>query len=214
MTDEFIREVDEDIKQEKTEKLWKKFLPYIISVSLGIVFSTTGYVAWDNFSKNNRQQLGDDFTAAVELAKEEDIDAALQALDRIVDKGSDGYVTLSKMKQASLMIESGMLEEGLEIYKDLERNAVDQSFRDIATILFVLNSMDSESPELLIKKIEPLEDSKIWKSSALELKAFIFLKNGKIKNAIETFESISSMPSTPSSLSNRSRNMLDLLKVK
>tara|TARA_Y100000589_G_scaffold292662_1_gene296969 strand:- start:1018 stop:1662 length:645 start_codon:yes stop_codon:yes gene_type:complete len=214
MTDEFIREVDEDIKQEKTEKLWKKFLPYIISVSLGIVFSTTGYVAWDNFSKNNRQQLGDDFTAAVELAKEEDIDAALQALDRIVDKGSDGYVTLSKMKQASLMIESGMLEEGLEIYKDLERNAVDQSFRDIATILFVLNSMDSESPELLIKKIEPLEDSKIWKSSALELKAFIFLKNGQIKNAIETFESISSMPSTPSSLSNRSRNMLDLLKVK
>ena len=214
MTDEFIREVDEDLKQEKTEKLWKKFLPYIISVSLGIVFSTTGYVAWDNFSKNNRQQLGDDFTAAVELAKEEDIDAALQALDRIVDKGSDGYVTLSKMKQASLMIESGMLEEGLEIYKDLERNAVDQSFRDIATILFVLNSMDSESPELLIKKIEPLEDSKIWKSSALELKAFIFLKNGQIKNAIETFESISSMPSTPSSLSNRSRNMLDLLKVK
>ena len=74
--------------------------------------------------------------------------------------------------------------------------------------------MDSESPELLIKKIEPLEDSKIWKSSALELKAFIFLKNGQIKNAIETFESISSMPSTPSSLSNRSRNMLDLLKVK
>ena len=52
MTDEFIREVDEDIKQEKTEKLWKKFLPYIISVSLGIIFSTTGYVTWDNFSKN------------------------------------------------------------------------------------------------------------------------------------------------------------------
>ena len=214
MTDEFIREVDEDIKQEKTEKLWKKFLPYIISVSLGIIFSTTGYVTWDNFSKNNRQQLGDDFTAAVELAKEEDIDAALQALDRIVDKGSDGYVTLSKMKKASLMIEGGMLEEGLEIYKDLERNAVDQSFRDIATILYVLNSMYSVSPELLIEKIKPLENSKIWKSSALELKAFIFLKKGETKNAIEIFKSISAMPNTPSSLSNRSRNMLDLLKVK
>ena len=148
------------------------------------------------------------------MAKEEDIDAALQALDRIVDKGSDGYVTLSKMKKASLMIEGGMLEEGLEIYKDLERNAVDQSFRDIATILYVLNSMDSVSPELLIEKIKPLENSKIWKSSALELKAFIFLKKGETKNAIEIFKSISAMPNTPSSLSNRSRNMLDLLKVK
>ena len=175
MSDEFIREVDDDLKQEKTEKLWKKLLPYIVSLSLGIVLSTTGYVAWDNFSKNSRQQLGDDFTAAVELAKEEDIDAALLALDRIVDKGSDGYVTLSKMKKASLLIERGLLDEGLEIYKDLEKNAVDQSFRDIATILYVLNSMDSISPEILLGKILPLENSKIWKSSALELKAFIIV---------------------------------------
>ncbi len=214
MSDEFIREVDDDLKQEKTEKLWKKLLPYIVSLSLGIVLSTTGYVAWDNFSKNSRQQLGDDFTAAVELAKEEDIDAALLALDRIVDKGSDGYVTLSKMKKASLLIERGLLDEGLEIYKDLEKNAVDQSFRDIATILYVLNSMDSISPEILLGKILPLENSKIWKSSALELKAFIMLKKGDKKSAIKVFESIINMKNTPSSLAVRSRNMIDFLKEK
>ena len=43
----------------------------------------------------------------------------------------------------------------------------DQSFRDIATMLYVLNSMDSISPEILLGKILPLENSKIWKSSAL-----------------------------------------------
>ena len=139
MSEEFIREVDEDLKEEKRLKLWKRMLPYVVSISLGVILSTSGFVFWENYTNKTKQQLGDDFTAAVELSNEEDIDAALLALDRIVDKGSDGYVTLSKMKQASLMIESGMLEEGLEIYKDLERNAVDQSFRDIATILFVLN---------------------------------------------------------------------------
>ena len=99
-----------------------------------------------------KQQLGDDFTAAVELAKDEDVDAALIALDRIVDKGSDGYITMAKMKKASLLIDKGELNQGLEIYLDLEKNAVDQSFRDIATILFVMNSMDSEDSEKAIKK--------------------------------------------------------------
>ena len=89
---------------------------------------------WENYTNKTKQQLGDDFTAAVELSNEEDIDAALLALDRIVDKGSDGYVTMAKLK-ASILIAKGNRNEGLDIYLDLEKNAVDQSFRDIATIL-------------------------------------------------------------------------------
>ena len=68
MSEEFIREVDEDLKEEKRLKLWKKFLPYIVSVSLGVILSTSGLVIWDNYSSNLKQRLGDDFTAAVELA--------------------------------------------------------------------------------------------------------------------------------------------------
>lgn len=214
MSEEFIREVDEDLKQEKNEQLWKKLLPYIISITVGIIIFTSGYVFWDNYSNNVKQQLGDDFTAAVELANEEDLDAALLALDRIVDKGSDGYVTLSKMKKASLLIESGNLEDGLDIYLDLEQNAVDQSFRDISTILFVLNSIDTKNSDLLLQKLIPLEKSKIWKSSALELMAFIYLKKSDNVKAIEIFRTLSQLQNTPSSLANRSQNMLDFLEGK
>ena len=75
-----------------------------------------------------------------------------------------------------------------DIYLDLEKNAVDQSFRDIATIL-LMNSVDFEPPEELLDKLNPLRNSLIWKSSALELTAFIYLKNDKRK-ALETFEEI------------------------
>ena len=74
MTDEFIREVDEDIKEEKRIKLWKKLFPYVASISLGIVLFTTGFVFWDGYSNNQRQKLGDDFTAAVVLDGEEYLD--------------------------------------------------------------------------------------------------------------------------------------------
>ena len=212
MSEEFVREVDEDIKEEKRIKLWKKMLPYVVSASLGIIIFTSGFVFWDNYTKNLNQQLGDDFTAAVQLANEEDLDASILALNRIVDEGSDGYVTLAKMKKASLLIQRGELELGLNIYLDLERNAVDQSFRDIASILYVLNSMDTKDPKALLEKINKLESSQIWRSSALEMKAFLKLKQNKVEEARKVFERILNLPSTPSSLATRAKNMVDYLK--
>ena len=212
MSEEFVREVDEDIKEEERIKLWKKVFPYVVSVSLGIIIFTSGYVFWNNYTESLNQQLGDDFTAAVQLANEEDLDASILALDRIVDEGSDGYVTLAKMKKASLLIQRGELELGLNIYLDLERNAVDQSFRDIASILYVLNSMDTEDPKALLEKINKLESSQIWRSSALEMKAFLKLKQNKVEEAQKIFEGILNLPSTPSSLATRAKNMVDYLK--
>ena len=212
MSEEFVREVDEDIKEEERIKLWKKVFPYVVSISLGIIIFTSGYVFWNNYTESLNQQLGDDFTAAVQLANEEDLDASILALDRIVDEGSDGYVTLAKMKKASLLIQRGELELGLNIYLDLERNAVDQSFRDIASILYVLNSMDTEDPEALLEKINKLESSQIWRSSALEMKAFLKLKQNKVEEARKIFEGILNLPSTPSSLATRAKNMVDYLK--
>tara|TARA_B100000287_G_scaffold430011_1_gene484443 strand:+ start:1242 stop:1883 length:642 start_codon:yes stop_codon:yes gene_type:complete len=212
MSEDFIREVDEDLKEEKRIIFWKKIFPYVLSISLGIVLSVSGYVFWNNHTEKVSQQLGDDFTAAVQLANEEDYDAAIIALNRIVDEGSDGYVTLAKMKKASIFIQNGEIEKGLSIYLDLERNAIDQSFRDIASILYVLNSMDNEDPKKLMKKIEDLESSKIWQSSALEMKGFLFLKTNEKEKAVETFQSILSLPGSPSSLANRAKNMIEYLK--
>ena len=214
MSEEFIKEVDEDLKEEKRVKLWKKLLPYVLGFSFGIILIISSFVFWETHTKKTNQSLGDDFTAAVDLANENDIDAALLALDRIVDKGSDGYATIAMMKKASLLIDKGNFDEGLSIYLDLEKNAVDQSFRDIATILYVLNSMDKIDSEVLLRKIQPLENSKVWQSSALELKAFIYLKDKKNILAKEVFQSILNLKSSPSSLSTRARNMIEYLKDK
>ena len=158
MSEEFIKEVDEDLKEEKRVKLWKKLLPYVLGFSFGVILLTSSFVFWENFTNKQRQELGDDFTAAVVLANEEDIDASLLALERIVDEGSDGYATMAKMKQASLLIGQGNLEDGLNIYLDLEKNAVDQSFRDISTILYVLNSLDSVLSQDVSTLVETVSD--------------------------------------------------------
>ena len=136
MSEEFIKEVDEDIKEEKRIKLWKKLIPYVISFSLTIILFTSGFVFWKNYTRNSNQTLGDDFTAAVDLANEDDTDAALLALDRIVDKGSDGYATIAKMKKASLLIDRGLSDE-----KKAEWVTYRQTLRDLPA-----NTSDPENP--------------------------------------------------------------------
>ena len=214
MSEEFIREVDEELKEEKYSKLWKKIGPYVISFAVGIVLFTTGVVGWNNYSEKKKQMLGDDFTAAVDLIKEDDVDTALIALERITDKASDGYVTLAKMKKAAILIKKKEIDQGLSIYEDLERTAIDQSFKDMSSILYVLNAIDHRASDVLMNKLERLTINSSWKFSALELKGFILLKDKKFDEAKEIFNEIIKMRNAPSTLAGRARDMLDFLEGK
>ena len=212
MSEEFIREVDEELQEEKYAKIWRKIGPYVISLAIGIVLFTSGVVFWNNYTEVKKQKLGDDFTAAVELIKEEDFDTALIALERITDKASDGYVTIAKMKKASILIQKKQIMEGLEIYEDLEKTAFDQSFKDMSTILFVLNAIDHKPSDILLDKIERLTENSSWKYSALELKGFILLNDKKFAESKKTFNTIIEMGNAPTTLASRARDMLDFLE--
>ena len=212
MSEEFIREVDEELQEERYAKIWRKIGPYVISLAIGIVLFTSGVVFWNNYTEDKKQKLGDDFTAAVELIKEEDFDTALIALERITDKASDGYVTIAKMKKASILIQKKQILEGLEIYEDLEKTAFDQSFKDMSTILFVLNAIDHKPSDILLDKIERLTENSSWKYSALELKGFILLNDQKFAESKKTFNTIIEMGNAPTTLASRARDMVDFLE--
>ena len=212
MSEEFIREVDEELQEERYAKIWRKIGPYVISLAIGIVLFTSGVVFWNNYTEDKKQKLGDDFTAAVELIKEEDFDTALIALERITDKASDGYVTIAKMKKASILIQKKQIMAGLEIYEDLEKTAFDQSFKDMSTILFVLNAIDHKPSDILLDKIERLTENSSWKYSALELKGFILLNDKKFSESKKIFNTIIEMGNAPTTLASRARDMVDFLE--
>jgi len=194
--------------------LWKKLAPYFIALASVIVLLTTAIVGWQTYSKNQRESLGDDFSAAVELIQEQDIDAALIALEKVASSSSDGYITLAKMKKASILISSGKINEGLDLYLDLENTAADASFRDISTLFYVLNAMDHKPANDLMKKLEKFSEKNPWSATANELKGFLYLKDGNIKDAKDMFEKISKRPNVPRDIRGRSNDMLNFLKNK
>ena len=214
MSEEFIREVDEEIKEERQMQLWKKLAPYFIALASAIILITISIVGWQTYSKKQKESLGDDFSAAVELIQEQDTDAALLALEKVASSSSDGYITLAKMKQASILISDGKIDDGLKLYQDLENTAVDSSFRDISTLFYVLNAMDHKSVDFLMKKLDKFSDNNPWSATANELRAFLFLKDGNINDAKKMFEKISKRQDVPRDIKGRSNDMLNFLKNK
>ena len=95
MSEEFIKEVDDELKEERLAKLWRRLAPYIVGFSVGIILFVAGIVGWENYSENKSQRIGDDFTSSVVLINEKDIDTALIVLDEIYKSISFLYSLLS-----------------------------------------------------------------------------------------------------------------------
>ena len=50
MSEEFIKEVDEEIKEERQMQLWKKLAPYFIALASAIILITISIVGWQTYS--------------------------------------------------------------------------------------------------------------------------------------------------------------------
>ena len=68
MTDIF-REVEEDVRRERFEKLWKQYGDYAIALAAVIVIAIAGYKFWQRYEVQQRLKASSAFTAAQQLAE-------------------------------------------------------------------------------------------------------------------------------------------------
>ena len=60
MSEEFIKEVDEDLKEEKDYNYGKNSF-HMCWIFFRIILITSGFVFWQNYTTNTNQTLGDDY---------------------------------------------------------------------------------------------------------------------------------------------------------
>lgn len=70
MTDQFIQEIQEDLRREKALKLWKRYGPYVIGVLVAVVIATAAVVGWQQYQQAQRAKEGRLFAEAAALAED------------------------------------------------------------------------------------------------------------------------------------------------
>jgi hypothetical protein len=65
--DGFLREVEEELRRERLEKIWRQYGTYILIVAALIVFGVLGYKYWENSRMVAAQSMGARYEGALHL---------------------------------------------------------------------------------------------------------------------------------------------------
>jgi hypothetical protein len=219
--EQFIQEVESDLRQEKFEHLWKK---YGKSVTIGfavIIGLSAAFNLWQHHQAKQRDIISQQFVNAQTLMFNKNIGDALAAMEGISKSSHRSYSALAKFNMASILRqETGHkdLNRAEEIYKDLMNSSTEQMFRELATVLYVslrldrIKDDDQDEFKKLEKLMEPcIDGASPYRHLALELKGMIELRQKNHTKATETFVAIAQDEKCPKDLRLRAQVMTQSL---
>ncbi|MBX9806138.1 MAG: tetratricopeptide repeat protein [Alphaproteobacteria bacterium] len=218
--DEFLEEVQKDIRQEKFLALWKQYGRIILSGLSGIIVLIVAYNLWCHYDKTKRLEMADKLISAQELIAHGDTEKALVILNNMSTISNKTYQPLAVFQKAGLLLKQGdkaKTAEAIGIYKQLAKNtSIDPLWRDLATFLAVMGAMDDQAikPDELIGQLEELtKDTNPWRYFAREMKGVLLHRKGDSSKAAEIFAKLVQDNQTPAGISMRSRLMVQIVST-
>lgn len=208
---EFIREVDEELRRENWETLWKKYGKFVIAAALALVLGTAAVVGWREFDRNQRRAAGDRFGAVIaEVENTPDPAKAADLLANYISDAPDGYGMLARLREAKLRADAGERETAIGLYDSLASDSsVEPLFRDLAALYSVRMQIEDGDAATLSARLATLAaDGNPWRYTARELQAVLALKGGDAAGARAIFTSLADDMDAPDSLRTRATEML------
>jgi len=210
--DSFIREVNEELRSDQMRLIWKRFGRVLIGAAVLVVLGTVGKVGYDYWRDREASASGDQFLAALTLAREGKNEEALTALTNLEKDGFGSYPVLARMRAASLTAETdvpGAIAAFSAIAKD---TSVPQALRDAARLRAAYLLVDTGTYEQVSAEAEQLATPQdALRHSAREVLGLSAYKHEDYKRAKEWFEAILNDSEAPRNLANRAQMLLDLI---
>ena len=223
--DDFLNDVENDIKMEKYEEIWRKYqkhIKFFASLVLGCIVLFT---LWQRYDTNRREEMAMQFINAQFVAEGGSLDKAATMMKVLSSKGHKGYSTFAKLSRASMLAELDFNEnisEIKEIYKSLYSSNKSPAYvKTLSRLLFVNTSLqelgDNEVTNewanemlALLKKCD--KDDGGFSLIAKELEGLIYYKIKDFKNARESFDYITKNENTPNDMRMRVSIMIQAIQ--
>lgn len=208
---DIIREVDEELRRENWEILWKKYGKLAVAAAVALVLGTAGTVGWREFDRGQREKAGATFgTVIAEVENTEKPAEAADMLAAYIPDAPDGYAMLARLREAKLRADAGEIEAAIALYDGLAGDsAVEPLFRDLAALYSVRMQIDSGDPIVLDARLSALAaDGGPWRYTAREMRAVLAMSDGDSAAAREIFTKLADDMDAPDSLRTRAAEML------
>ena len=210
--DNFIDEIDEELKRERHLELWRKYGRYAMAGALLVVIAVAAVVGWRHYQANRRAESGLAYAEALDAVAAGRTDDALKSLKSLGRKAPAGYAELARLQEAATLARQGNEAAAATLLDGMSKDSsVAEPFRNLALLLYGYAAIDKADPQALAARIKPLtEAGSPWHYSALELTALLARKRGDDKTASDIFRRLSDDASTPPSTRARAAEFLAL----
>ena len=205
-------EIEEDLRAERAEKLFKKYGWLLIVIIVAIVGGAAGWQFW---SRHKNQQ--DAAVAARYIAVQNALQqpnaakpAQLDILDKLAADAPEGYRTLARMRAAGLKADAGDVAGAVTLWNAVAADSkADPLLRDLASLRATERELDHGNPAQLEARLKPLAaPDNPWSALAQEQLAVLDLRQNKVEDARKMLQTLSASLESPSGLRARANALL------
>ncbi|MGB1540239.1 MAG: tetratricopeptide repeat protein [Rickettsiales bacterium] len=200
---DFIDEVNDDLRHERMERLWKRVGSYMLVASIIIVVVAAASMGWQSYQRNRQLQAAKAYLGAEEAARDE----AAKAFDALIAGNAKGFPQLAQFKTAKAYLDAGKLEEAEAHYVALANTGnTEPGLRAIARIyasqLMMTRNAPLDEVSNMLEQLAENTDSP-FASIAKERLAYAALQAGETEQAKSLFSELAEDETAPTSLKQR-----------
>ena len=212
MTDIF-QEVEEEVRRERFEKLWKKYGNYFIAGAALVVIGVAAYQIWIAWDRSRRETASEQFHAAEQLAQSGRLSDAETAFAKLAQDAPSGYATLAKFYEASAMLAQGKRDAALAIYGTLAQ-LPDPELSGAARMRIAWAQANSAPRTVIEQTLAPLTGANNpWRYATEDILAYVDLRDGKRTEAADAYARLAKEANAPQGLRARALAMSEYLRA-
>lgn len=200
---DIFNEIDEELRQDKAQELWKRYGTYIIAGCVAVIASVAGYTWFEQQRQAELRGFADRYGEALVQAEGGDVAGAVSTFDALVAEAEgEGVALVARFQKAAFLANDGKNAEAADAFDAIASDAsVDTLYRDLATLKSILHaSLAGEDRGQLLTRIEPLtQDGQPWRFTARMIAGSLALGTGDVDRAKTFYQQVSDDDGAPSS---------------
>jgi hypothetical protein len=213
--EEFIREVDDELRREQALNVWKRYGRWIVGAVIGALALFAGYLWWDNDQKTKAGVEGEELSAVLDNLAAGQSDALKPKLDTLAGSKNAGISAAARITQADLLLQKNDAKGAAAAFGAIAADAkLDQPYRDMALVRQTAAEFDTMAPDAVITRLKPLAiPGNPWFGSAGEMVGISYMKQGKKDLAGAMFGAIAKDETVPETIRSRVVQLAGVLGV-